>query len=250
VSKIGSVPPPRPDLFISADIETDGPIPGQFSMLSFGLCVASRYDGQRFERVEPGAEDVFYAELKPVTPNYQPEAMAVNNLDRHRLLSDGVEPAEAMKAASEWVLAHSVGARPVLVAYPVAFDWAFLYWYFVRFANASPFGFSSCLDIRTLYQARALTPFDNSSKGSMPDWLRPRLEHTHNAAEDALERAELFNNIFQWALEGGGRDSHAPLPEDSGPNWLEPLDDPYLKLRAPGVLGSAERRRRERHGTD
>jgi hypothetical protein len=37
---------------------------------------------------------------------------------------------------------------------------------------------------------------------------------------------------------------------DVGPNWLESESDPYLKLRAPGLLGSAERRRRERFGDD
>lgn len=40
----------QPDLYISADVETDGPIPGPYSMLSFGLAVVGSYDGHRFER--------------------------------------------------------------------------------------------------------------------------------------------------------------------------------------------------------
>ena len=237
---------PRPDSFISADIETDGPIPGAFSMLSFGLCVAGRFDGEHFERWEHERR-TFYVELKPVSEQFEPEALAVNGLDRNRLLMpEGADPAEAMHAADRWVREQADGARPVLVAYPVAFDWAFLYWYFVRFAGRSPFGFSSCLDIRTLYQARALTPFDNSSQRSMPHWLLPGREHTHNAADDALEQAELFSNIFEWALKGGGSKAFESA-EHVAPNWMAPMLDPYPDLPPPGVLGSRELRRQHRY---
>jgi hypothetical protein len=195
----------RPDLYVSADIETDGPIPGEFSMLSFALCLASRYDGTALEVFEPDPATTFYVELKPISDRFEQDALEVHGLDRDALAVRGTDPEAAMRAASEWITAHSDGARPVLVAYPVAFDWAWLYWYFLRFTGESPFGVSSCLDIRTLYQARALTPFDLSSQRSMPPELLPRRPHTHNAADDAQEQAELFNSIFAWALRGGGR---------------------------------------------
>jgi hypothetical protein len=106
-----------------------------------------------------------------------------------------------MDEANQWVRSVSGDHRPVLVAYPVAFDWAFLYWYFVRFAGSgSPFGYSSCLDIRTLYQAKAHTVFDLSGKRRMPDFLRPEAPHTHNALDDAVEQAQLFTNVFTWTL--------------------------------------------------
>jgi hypothetical protein len=233
---------PRPDLFISADIETDGPIPGKYSMLSFGLCIAGRFDGHSFDRCIDERECSFYRELMPVADNFEQEALAVNGLDRDRLLREGDDPAKAMRDADHWVRERARGARPVLVAYPVAFDWAFLYWYFVQYAGASPFGFSSCLDIRTLYQARALTPFDSASQRSMPHWLLPSRDHTHNAADDALEQAELFSNIFEWALKGGGpREPRWPT-ERVAPNWMESAEGPP-PLPAPGVLGSRERRR-------
>ena len=194
----------RPDLYVSADIEADGPIPGEYSMLSFALCVASRFDGAEFEAFEPDRARTFYAELKPISDRFEPRALAVSGLDRDQLAIYGKDPEAAMREASEWIADHANGARPVLVAYPVAFDWAFLHWYFIRFAGESPFGVSSCLDIRTLYQARALTPFERSSKRSMPPSLQPRRPHTHHASDDAQEQAELFNRIFAWALQGGG----------------------------------------------
>lgn len=235
------VPAPRPDLFISADIETDGPIPGEFSMLSFGLCVAGLFDGHEFRRPEGEARQGFYCELRPISERYENEALAVNGLDRNTLAREGTDPRQAMVSASEWVRSLAPEARPVLVAYPVAFDWAFLYWYFIKFGEDSPFGYSSCLDIRTLYQARALEPFDASSKDSMPRWLRPEAEHTHNAAEDAAEQAELFANLFEWALAGGGRED-AGRAAVATPNWMSPMLQPDGP--APGLLSGRRRRRR------
>ena len=80
--------------------------------------------------------------------------------------------------------------KAVLVAYPVAFDWSFLYWYFERFAaSGSPFGFSSCLDIRTLYQAAAGTVHAESGQSAMPASLLPVSPHTHNALDAPSSRA-------------------------------------------------------------
>jgi DNA polymerase III epsilon subunit-like protein len=189
--------PPRHDVYISADVETDGPVPGPYSMLSFGLVVAGTYDGERFERA-PADAPTLYRELAPISPAFESEALEVNGLDRERLVLEGTAPPLAMAAALEWVEHVAGDGRAVLVAYPVAFDWSFLYWYFVRFASRSPFGHASCLDIRTLYQAGAQTVFDLSSKREMPRELVPSRAHTHNALDDALEQAELFCNVFEW----------------------------------------------------
>jgi hypothetical protein len=195
-------------------------------MLSFALTLASAFDGERLVPLEASADNIFYAELKPISDRFERDALAVNGLDRDQLVQTGTNPADAMRAADQWVRRHAGNARPVLVAYPVAFDWSFLYWYFVRYTSDSPFGFSSCLDIRTLYQARALTTFDASSRDSMPAALHPRRRHTHHAVDDALEQGELFNNLFSWALsQNAPCRSFAPGYED-GPNWLKPLLNP------------------------
>ena len=195
-----------PDLYVSADIETDGPIPGEYSMLSFAFSLASRYDGSTFEAYEPGWETTFYVELKPISENFKQEALDVNGLDREALAVSGREPEDAMREAAEWIASHADGARPVLVLYPLSFDWSFLHWYFIRYTGESPFGHSSCIDIRTLYMARALTTFDQSGQQSMPPELLPTRPHTHHASDDAQEQAELFNRVFAWALGSGGMD--------------------------------------------
>lgn len=212
----------RPDIYISADVETDGPVPGVYSLLSFGFAVVGRYDGVRFERLAP-RERCLYRELRPITEEFDPEAMQVNGLSRERLLREGADPQQAMTEAAEWVREVSDGHRPVLVAYPVAFDWAFLYWYFERLASGgSPFGHSSCLDIRTLYQAVAGTVFDRSGKSAMPVFLQPSAPHTHDALDDAVEQGELFANLMEWAAH---RRIARPAERGRGapePSWLTP----------------------------
>ncbi len=101
------------DIYFSADVETDGPIPGPYSMLSFALVYAGRFDGDRFE--QPASYDqTFYAELRPIDD----EALRVNGLDRERLLTEGRDPAEVMTTAADWVREVSGRDAPVLVAYP------------------------------------------------------------------------------------------------------------------------------------
>lgn len=190
----------RYDIYISADVETDGPVPGRHSLLSFGLAVAARFDGRTFQPADPEAE-TFYRELRPAFEEIDTRALAVSGLDRTRLLSEGVDPAEAMSTAAAWVLDVARDNRPVMVAFPLAFDWLWLQWYFLRFCReGSPFSFSSCLDMKTLFWARQGTPIDCAGKNALPAELRPARRHTHNALDDAIEQAELFVNL--WPSNG------------------------------------------------
>jgi hypothetical protein len=211
----------RPDIYISADVETDGPVPGPYSMLSFGLSVVGTYDGRRLLRADVSdAAGSFYRELRPISDEFDQEALAINGLDRGALSREGADPIHAMLDAAAWVEGVSQGNRPVLVAYPVAFDWSFLYWYFERFAGSSPFGHSSCLDIRTYFHAIAGTVFDLSGKSSMPEALLPNREHTHNALDDAIEQGELFANLFDMSTRARN-ELHHRHGHDTTPSWIK-----------------------------
>ncbi|WP_199487727.1 3'-5' exonuclease family protein [Actinomadura spongiicola] len=170
-------------------------------MQSFGLSACGTFDGHTFTPTDP-TKDTFYAELKPITDTYVPEAVAVSGLKHDRLAAEGRDPAEAMNAASAWVaeVAATAGASPVLVAYPLGFDWMFLYWYWMRFTDTgSPFGHSRHLDLKTLYATKANTMVTRSTKRQMPAELLSDRPHTHNALDDAIEQAELFHNLVRWA---------------------------------------------------
>jgi hypothetical protein len=186
------------DVYFSADVETDGPIPGPFSMLSFGLVVAGTFDGKTFTRPSNYAQS-FYRELRPVSDEFQNDALRVNGLDRDRLLREGVLPAIAMTEAAQWVRSLAGAGRPILVAYPLSFDWSFLYWYFTRFSkDSSPFNHSQCFDIKTAFAVKAHIPIASAGRSRLMPNLRPNGVHTHNALDDAIEQAQVFANLFEW----------------------------------------------------
>jgi hypothetical protein len=186
------------DVYISADVEADGPIPGQYSMLAFGLAVAATFDGATFEPRKPAAA-TFYRELKPISHDFDAAALEVAGLDRDVLSRGGSDPTTAMREAAEWLRRQAADARLVMVGYPVVFDWMFLHWYFVRFTGGSPFGHSGALDMKTMYQQKARVTLDRAGRRDLPSELASSRPHTHNALEDAIEQAEIFNRLFVWA---------------------------------------------------
>ncbi|NUP18678.1 MAG: exonuclease [Streptomyces sp.] len=194
----------KPSLYISVDIEADGPIPGPYSMLSLGAAVAGVQDVDGFTAADP-EEHTFYRELRPISEEFVPEALAVSGLDRERLGREGHEPDVALAEFTGWVRAVSAGSQPVMCGYPASYDWTFLYWYLIRFTGASPFGHSGCLDMKTLYATKAGLPLRAVAKGTMPRELLSRRRHTHHALDDAVEQAELFANLMAWPGPGSPR---------------------------------------------
>lgn len=193
------------DCYISVDIEADGPIPGPYSMLSFGFVLAGTFDGVTFAPADLDAPVVFYRELQPISDDFLPAALEISGLDRDRLVADGADPRHAMQAARDWVLEVAGHRRPVLVAYPLSFDWMYLHWYFTRFVEAgSPFSYSQCLDVKTMIATTFGATVDRANKHSLPPELQSARPHTHHAIDDAIEQADLFAKVFARALAARG----------------------------------------------
>ncbi len=184
------------EVYISTDVETDGPIPGPHSMLSLGSA-AYLPDKTLIGTFSVNLQTLPGASGDPKTMEWwktQPEAWA-----EHR--KDLQEPAEAMRAYIDWV--KSLGIRPVFVGYPSGFDFLFVYWYLIRFAGESPFSFSA-LDLKTYAMATLGVEYRSISKRSMPRrWFDP-LPHTHKALDDAIEQGALFCNILAENLRNRG----------------------------------------------
>lgn len=183
-----------PELYIATDVEADGPIPGPYSMLSLGMAVAGR------------PELTFYTELKPISDQFVPEALAVAGLDRERLLREAPSPEEAMSAATAWVNSLGTVGRPVFLAAPAVWDGMFVHWYFVRFAGKNPFGATgSGVDLRSYWMGKTGCEWAAIGKGEIKKALGLQgLPHTHHAGEDAAELAA----VFAGALAAAGPKSH------------------------------------------
>ncbi len=66
-----------------------------------------------------------------------------------------------------WIESIARNAKPVLVAYPLSFDWSWLYWYFVHFTTeGSPFNHSLCFDIKTAFAVKAGIPIAEAGNPS------------------------------------------------------------------------------------
>lgn len=172
----------RPEMYISVDVETAGPIPGEYSLLSIGACVVEHPDLR------------FSCELKPTTAKADPEALEVSGLSLDLLRETGVEAAEAMASFGAWVERVSSRGRPVFVGFNAPFDWSFVNYYFCRYAGANPFGFTA-LDIKALYMGATGCRWDDTRSSRIADQLSPTLEGDHDALHDALYQAELFRLI-------------------------------------------------------
>ena len=122
----------------------------------------------------------------------------MNGLDRAGLVLTGKDPASVMGEAADWVEKNAQGGTPVLVAYPLSFDWSWLYWYFIHFNDKSPFNHSRCFDIRTAIAVRGNRPVSSTGHHNLPNALRSTKPHTHQALDDAIEQADMLAKLFTW----------------------------------------------------
>lgn len=179
------------EVYVSTDVETDGPIPGPHSMLSFGS-VAFNADGRELGTFTRNLVTLPGAAGDPRTMAWwqEPEQQAAWAACR----TAPVDPAAAMAQYVGWV--DGLPGKPVFVAYPAGFDFLFVYWYIRYFGLESPFSFSA-LDIKTYAMAVLRKPYREAAKRNMPrDWF-PKAPHTHVALDDAREQGLLLINMMR-----------------------------------------------------
>ena len=77
--------------YIMVDIEADGPIPGDYSMVCFGAIV-----------VEPSLDRTFYGKLKPISDKWIAEALQVSGFTREETLQFD-DPKAVMQQFADWI---------------------------------------------------------------------------------------------------------------------------------------------------
>jgi DNA polymerase III epsilon subunit-like protein len=181
------MPSIKNEIYISIDVETAGPNPGGYAMLSIGACTLTQ------------PVETFYVEIQPDKEAFSPEALQVSGLDMNKLKEHGAPPEQAMRQFADWVSEITpADHRPVFVAFNAPFDWMFVSDYFHRYLGRNPFGHSA-LDMKTLFMGLrgvswSETGFENATKHF-------NINHplTHNALQDARDQAELFRKMLEEA---------------------------------------------------
>ena len=175
------------EIFVSTDVEADGPIPGPHSMLSFAS-VAFSEDGEELGAFTRNLALLDGAAGDADTMKWWQTQSAAWDACR----KDLVAPAQAMADYVAWL--DTLPGKPVFVAYPAGFDFTFVYWYLIKFAKKSPFSHSA-LDVKTYAMCVMKTRYRDSTKRNMPRKWFPAVKHTHVALDDAREQGLLFINM-------------------------------------------------------
>jgi hypothetical protein len=160
--------------YVMIDVEADGPIPGDYSMISFGAIV-----------VEPGLGRSFFGRLRPISDRWIPEALKVCGLSREETL--GYDDAARVMADFDGWLRANVPRRMLFISDNNGFDWQFINWYFHTFLGKNPFGHSST-NLGSLYKGLV-----RDTKQNFKHLRRSR--HTHHPVDDARGNAEALLHL-------------------------------------------------------
>ncbi len=173
----------RAEAYISVDIEATGPTAGTYSMLSLGACLVESED------------TTFYVEFKPINDRFVPEALQVSRLSIERLRATGSDPSDGMARFGNWIAGIVGERRPVFVGFNAAFDWQFVNWYFHTYVGTNPFG-ASALDIKAYYMGLSGCSWGETSSSKLPLRFQPSRRQTHNALDDAIAQAQIFQRLL------------------------------------------------------
>jgi hypothetical protein len=165
------------------DVESDGPIPGDYSMICFGAVL-----------VNGSLSETFYGQLRPISDKWIPEALAISGFTRRQTLEFD-PPDQVMGRFRDWLRKNSPD-RPMFISDNNGYDWQFINWYFHHYLGDNPFGHSST-NLGSLYKGI----IRNMSKSFKH--LR-KTKHTHHPVDDAKGNAEaLLEIIKQYDLKIG-----------------------------------------------
>ncbi len=166
--------------YVMVDVEADGPIPGDYSMVSLGAVL-----------VRQPLETIFFAELRPISERFVPSALGVTGMTREQTLGFP-DPETAMRDFAAWIAEHA-GKKPMFISDNNGFDWQFVNYYFHHFLGHNPFGFSS-QNLGSLYKGMVKDTFQNHKH------LR-KTPHTHHPVDDAKGNAEALLAMRELGLK-------------------------------------------------
>lgn len=165
--------------WIVVDVESDGPIPGEFSMICFGAVV-----------VDDALDKTFYGEVAPISDRTNLAAAAISGISRakHETFES---PEIVMARFADWITANTKG-RPIFVSDNPAFDWQFINYYFHKYTGTNPFGYSA---------RRIGDLYCGLQRNAYAQWKHLRkTRHTHHPVDDARGNAEALLAMQEMGL--------------------------------------------------
>ena len=177
------------EFFISVDVETSGPNPSSFSMLSIGACTLRK------------PQSSFYIEIQPINENVNSEALQISGLDWEKLQKEGIPPINAMAEFASWIQDVTPdGMQPIFLAFNAVFDWMFINDYFHRYYGNNPFGYKA-LDIKAFYMGFHRVSWEETTMRYVSSRYLDDRSLPHHALKDAYDQAEIFRKMLDQAKD-------------------------------------------------
>lgn len=166
--------------YFVVDVEADGPCPGLYSMVCFGVV-----------KVDNSLDSSFYGRVRPISDQYNSEALKISGFTREEHLSFP-EPKDIMNSFEGWLDKISCG-RKIFISDNPAFDWQWINYYFHHFLSYNPFG----------YSARRISDlYCGMQRNAHAKWKHLRqTKHTHNPVDDARGNAEALLAMRDMGLK-------------------------------------------------
>ena len=159
--------------YFMVDVESDGPIPGKYSMIEIGAV-----------KVNNELNKTFFGKLRPITKNYKQSALDVTGYSREETMLNPLAEI-TMLEFSNWVVANNTSGKPIFISDNNGYDWMFTCWYLHTFVNnTNVFGWSS---------RRLGDLYCGLMRNTYARWKHLRkTKHTHNPVDDAMGNAEVL----------------------------------------------------------
>lgn len=179
--------------YVSVDMEANGTCPGIHSMLSLGAVA--------FERNKTIISK--FARNLEIWPNTteDPSTMEFwskfpDAYEASRVLTK--DPKAAMEDFAEWISKlRTDGYQIVFLAWPLAYDWKWVDWYFHNTIGYNPFGYGAeALDMKSFVWHMFKCEYTELSSVDFPTEWYENLPHKHIALDDALEQGIVFLNAL------------------------------------------------------
>ena len=183
--------PKKPETLVSIDGEFTGLVPGLHSMISFAA-IAYTPGGEEIATFKRNMFELPTATHWPATMRWWDD----HSREYHLATEKPIEPLLAMQEFDLWLL--SLPGRPILMGWPLSYDFMFFTWYYVKFVcKELPFGHSG-LDIRSFAMACLKTKtFAGESDGISMEMVAkllhlPNSGMLHDPLDDARRQAKLY----------------------------------------------------------
>lgn len=164
--------------YISVDVESSGNIHGYHSLLEIGAVDCDNFS------------NTFQCYIIPTSENWTDSAKQVNKPHDFYVIN-GVTAYTAMQKFKKWL--EQFG-RPKFVGFNAPFDYGWVNYYFRIFDNDNnPFGINA-LDIKAYAMGKLNLEWSETTKKQLrARGITSSYPHTHNALDDAIEQADIFN---------------------------------------------------------